>query len=200
LNVNTIDWFFRFDKPSTIHSLVRSQVRLKEKQSLHCSHCINDDHISMLKEINLKQMSNSLFQFDRFPDEILLTILKNLDNDQVLYSLMGVNQRLNRFLHDSLFTNHLTLMNRSVTNHVSPLSERVLHRFCSQILPEIHHQIQWLNIESSSMKRILSFIYPNLNGLGLYNLDNLEIEMMTHFTRMLFSFSEKRKSLIFSLF
>jgi hypothetical protein len=110
---------------------------------------------------------------------------------------MGVNQRLNTFVHDSLFTNHLTLINRSVTNFVSPLSERVLHRFSSQILPEIHHQIQWLNIESSSMERILSFVYPNLNGLGLYNL---QIETMTHlFTRMLFSFSEKRKFPSFSL-
>ncbi len=142
-------------------------------------------------------MSNSLFRFDHFSDEILLIILKNLDNDQVLYSLMGVNQRLNTFVHDSLFTNHLTLINRSVTNFVSPLSERVLHRFSSQILPEIHHQIQWLNIESSSMERILSFVYPNLNGLGLYNL---QIETMTHlFTRMLFSFSEKRKFPSFSL-
>lgn len=142
-------------------------------------------------------MSNSLFRFDHFSDEILLIILKNLDNDQVLYSLMGVNQRLNTFVHDSLFTNHLTLINRSVTNLVSPLSERILHRFSSQILPEIHHQIQWLNIESSSMERILSFVYPNLNGLGLYNL---QIETMTHlFTRMLFSFSEKRKFPSFSL-
>ena len=132
-------------------------------------------------------MSNSLFRFDDFSDEILLIILKNLDNDQVLYSLMGVNQRLNTFVHDSLFTNHLTLINRSVTNIVSPLSERVLHRFSSQILPEIHHQIQWLNIESSSMERILSYVYPNLNGLGLYNL---QIETKAHsFTRMLFSFS-----------
>ena len=136
-------------------------------------------------------MSNSLFRLDHFSDEILLIILKNLQNDQVLYSLMGVNQRLNRLVYDSFFTNHLTLINRSVTNFVSPLSEKVLHRFSSEILPEIHHQIQWLNLESSSMEEILSFVYPNLNGLALYNL---QISRMTHlFTSMLFSFCRENK-------
>ena len=122
-------------------------------------------------------MVHSLIQLDDLPDEVLMIILKKLDSDQVLYSLMGVNKRLNTFIHDSIFTNHLTLMKRSVNDSISPLSEKILHRFYSQILPEIHHKIQWLNVESSSMERILSTNYPNLHGLGLYNL---EIEPMTH--------------------
>lgn len=55
------------------------------------------------------QMVDSFVQLDHFPDEILLIILKNLENDEVLYSLMGVNQRLNRFVHASIFTSDLTL-------------------------------------------------------------------------------------------
>jgi len=156
-----------------------------------------------LQDSNLFVMLNmkySLVELNELPDEILVKILKNLNNVQVLYSFMRSNQRFDRLVRDDIFTNRLSLLRSSSSNRIYSLDESMVNRFCDEILPEIHHQIQWLNIESSSMKRILSFIYPNLNGLGLYNLDNLEIEMMTHFTRMLFSFSEKRKSLIFSLF
>lgn len=122
-------------------------------------------------------MVHSLVQLDDLPDEVLMIILKKLDNDQVLYSLIGVNKRLNTLVYDSIFTSHLTLMKRFVNDSISPLSERILHRFYSQILPEIHYKIQWLNIESSSIERILSANYPNLHGLGLYNL---EMETTTH--------------------
>ncbi|CAF4449238.1 unnamed protein product, partial [Rotaria sp. Silwood2] len=117
-------------------------------------------------------MKHSLVQLDHLPDEILLIILKKLDNDQVLYSLMGVNKRLNTFVYDSIFTSHLTLMRCSSNDSISPLSDTILDRFYLQILPTIHHKIQWLNVESSSMERILlSANYPNLYGLGLYNLE-----------------------------
>jgi hypothetical protein len=42
-------------------------------------------------------MKRSLVQLNDLPDEILMIILKKLDNDQVLYSLIGVNKRLNTF-------------------------------------------------------------------------------------------------------
>jgi hypothetical protein len=74
-------------------------------------------------------MAHSLVQLDDLPDEVLMIILKKLDNDQVLYSLMGINKRLNTFVHDSIFTSHLTLMERSVNDSISPLSERILRRF-----------------------------------------------------------------------
>ncbi|CAF4739499.1 unnamed protein product, partial [Rotaria sp. Silwood2] len=47
-----------------------------------------------------------------------------------------------------------------------------LDRFCLQILPSIRHKIKWVNLESSSMKRILHATnYPNLYGLGLYDIE-----------------------------
>ncbi|CAF3738425.1 unnamed protein product [Rotaria sordida] len=53
-----------------------------------------------------------------------------------------------------------------------PLPDPVLDRFCLQILPKIHCNIKWLNLESSSMTRILlATNYPILYGLGLYNID-----------------------------
>ncbi|CAF4359978.1 unnamed protein product, partial [Rotaria sordida] len=47
-----------------------------------------------------------------------------------------------------------------------------LNRFCLQILPSIHHKIQWLDLESSSMKYVLKAVdYLNLHTLGLYNIN-----------------------------
>ncbi len=47
----------------------------------------------------------------------------------------------------------------------------MLDRFCFQILPSIHHKIKWIDLEVSSMKRILSANYPILFGLGIYNIE-----------------------------
>lgn len=115
-------------------------------------------------------MKNSSVELNDLPDEILIIILKKLCNVEVLYSLKGVNKRLNAITNDPIFTNQLTLMRRASDHHIDPLFDPVLDRFCLQILPEIHHTIKWLNLESSSMKRILlSTNYPNLYGLGLYD-------------------------------
>ncbi|CAF3396199.1 unnamed protein product, partial [Rotaria sp. Silwood2] len=96
-----------------------------------------------------------------------------------------VNKRLNTFIHDSAFTSHLTLMKRFSNNPIHPLFDTILDRFFLQILPSIHHKIQWLDVESSSVERILlSTNYPNLYRLGLYNL---EIEEAKHlFTSKIF--------------
>jgi hypothetical protein len=116
-------------------------------------------------------MNYSIVQLNDLPDEILMIILKKLCNIEVLYSLKGVNKRLNRILRDPIFTRRLSLMRCFSNDSINPLSDAMLNRFCSQILPEIHHQIQRLVLESSSMGRILSATnYPNLRELGLYKL------------------------------
>ncbi|CAF1005573.1 unnamed protein product [Rotaria magnacalcarata] len=123
-------------------------------------------------------MKHSLIQLNDLPDEILMIILKKLDNNEVFYSLIGVNKRLNTLVHDTIFTSHLTLMKYFSDDSINPLSDTILDRFYSQILPAIRHQIQWLDVESSSMERILlSTNYANLYRLGLYNL---EIERAKH--------------------
>lgn len=112
------------------------------------------------------------------PDEILLIILKKLSNIDVLHSLFGVNQQLNRILKDSIFTSHLTLFQRAKIGNfleskytIIQLSNSIINRYCSKILPLIREKIQWLDVERISMECILSTTnYPNLNGLGLYNL------------------------------
>ncbi|CAF1417233.1 unnamed protein product [Rotaria sordida] len=116
-------------------------------------------------------MEYSSVQLNDLSDKILIYILKNLSNIDVLYSLIGVNKRLNKIVCDSFFTNRLTLLKSSLNYCVLPLSDRILDRFCLQILPKIHDKIKWLDLESFSMERILlATNYPNLYGLGLYNI------------------------------
>ncbi|CAF4990736.1 unnamed protein product [Rotaria sp. Silwood1] len=114
-------------------------------------------------------MEDSLIQLNDLPDEILMMVLKKLHSCDVLYSLIGVNKRLDTIVQDSFFTAYLTLTvpPYGFLNFTDP----ILDRFCSKILPKIHHKIGWINVESSSMERFLrSKNYPNLYGLGLCHL------------------------------
>ena len=121
-------------------------------------------------EVMIK-MKRSLVELNDLPDEILLTIFKKLDNVSLLNSLMNVNRRLNRIICDPIFTNRLTLMRHLSDGSVHSLLNSVLDRFCSEVLPEIHCKIKWLDLEASSMDRIfLATDYPNLCGLGLFDI------------------------------
>ncbi|CAF3806548.1 unnamed protein product [Rotaria sp. Silwood1] len=118
-------------------------------------------------------MHNSLIHLPDLPDEILLIIFKKLNNVELLYSLTNVNKRLQKIVHDSIFTSHLTLLHYFSKDYIYPLLDPIVDRFCLHILPEIYHKIKWLNLESLTMERILrSTNYPNLYGLGLYNIPN----------------------------
>ncbi len=63
------------------------------------------------------------------PDEILLDIFKNLNNLEVLYSLTGVNKRLNKIVHDPNFTSCSTLFQRVLDEFIYPLPDPILDRF-----------------------------------------------------------------------
>jgi hypothetical protein len=90
---------------------------------------------------------------------------------------MGINTRLDRILSHPVFTENLTLLRHFSNRLIYPLLDTVLDRFCLQILPQIHHKINVLNLESSSMERILlAGDYPKLHGLSLYNLDEKTTE------------------------
>jgi hypothetical protein len=116
-------------------------------------------------------MEYTSVQLNDLPDEILLTIFKKLANVELLYSLVGVNKRLNKIAHDFVFTNNLALLMFTPDGFVYSLRNQVLDRFCLHILPEIHEKIKWLELESQSMKRILlAANYPNLYGISLYNI------------------------------
>ncbi|CAF3169754.1 unnamed protein product [Rotaria sp. Silwood2] len=118
-------------------------------------------------------MEYSCVGLNDLPDEILMIILKKLNNLEVLYSLQGVNQRLNKMVHDSIFAGRLTFVKWFSHNFIDLFCcNMVLDRFCLQILPEIHGKIKWLDLEASSMKHVLRVTdYPNLHTLGLYNIN-----------------------------
>ncbi|CAF2069168.1 unnamed protein product [Rotaria magnacalcarata] len=142
-------------------------------------------------------MEGSLIQLNDLPDEILLIILKKLDNIEVLYSFIGFNKQLDQLVHGSIFTNCLTMTRRSNDSYY-PLNGPVFQRFCSQILPKIHHKVKWLNLESSTMKDILLCTnYPNLYGLGLYNINKeYAFRIFTDETPLIHIFQSKISSLV----
>src|ERR1700722_19426392 len=106
------------------------------------------------KHMNTK-MEHSIVQLIDLPDELLVMIFQRLNNVELLYSLMGINTRLDRIISDPVFTTYLTLFRYFSNHHICPLVDTVLGRFCSQILPKIHYKINVLHLESSSMGRIL---------------------------------------------
>lgn len=117
-------------------------------------------------------MLSNMNRLDSLPDEILLTILKNLDNISVLYSLFDVSKRLNRIVYDPIFTRQLSLVRRLSNGRSYSLSYPILDRFCFNILPKIDDTITHLDVEPSTMKSILRIgNYPNLCKLGLYNVN-----------------------------
>jgi len=116
-------------------------------------------------------MEFSFVQLMDLPDEILMIILKKLDNVDVLYSLMDVNTRLNQIVHDPIFTTKIMLMKPIDQTLIQ--GDILLDRFCSQILPKIHHKIKWLKLQSASTERILlAGDYPNLCQLDIFIIHN----------------------------
>jgi hypothetical protein len=70
-------------------------------------------------------------------------------------------------------------MDHSVDGRVCSLPYPMFNRFCLQILPQIHHKIQWLNLEPLTMNTfLLSENYPNLSGLGLYGLEMQKVKYL----------------------
>lgn len=101
-----------------------------------------------------------------------MCILKKLNTIDV-FNLFGINDRLDNLLYDEIFTSKLTLFVSSSNEFIQPPDDNLIDRFCLQILPQIHHKIKWLNLESSSIERILlATNYPYLHGIGLYCINS----------------------------
>ncbi|CAF2092791.1 unnamed protein product, partial [Rotaria magnacalcarata] len=104
-------------------------------------------------------------------DEMLLTILNKLDNVDVLYSLIGVNQKFDRLARSIDFTQSLDLTTISSYGDDHSKIKSMFNRFCFSILPQIQHNIQCLTLDPWSMASILSIEnYPKLHKLTLINL------------------------------
>jgi hypothetical protein len=117
-------------------------------------------------------MNYSGIGFLDIPDEILLIILSKLKNIDVLYSLVGVHERLDKILCDTIFTRSIDFATILSNGKNDSLMKQMLDRFCLDILPRIDQNIECLTLEPFSMKCILrASDYPNLHKLNLVKLD-----------------------------
>jgi len=119
-----------------------------------------------------KSNNNHLNLLD-LPDEILLIIFNKLNTVDVLYSLVDVNQRLDRLALNPLYIRDLDMTIKPGFNHAFSKDDQVLSRICEKILPRIHHQINKLTLEPNSIEHILFPInYPQLYSLSLVNFSH----------------------------
>jgi hypothetical protein len=70
-------------------------------------------------------MKYSTYELCDLPDEILMIILKQLNNAEALYCLIGVNKRLNQILHDQIFTSDLSLMIGLSDRRIYPVADPI---------------------------------------------------------------------------
>jgi hypothetical protein len=105
------------------------------------------------------------------PDELLLTIFNKLNSIDVLYSLIGVNQKLDKLAQDITFSRSLDFVAILSNEENDPKINSVLDRFCTDILPQVHHNIECLTLEPSLLECVLyTGEYPKLRKLTLVNL------------------------------
>ena len=115
--------------------------------------------------------SCSTVQLLDLPDEILIEIFNKLTTVDVFYSILSVNKRLDQLVRDPVFTHFLDLTTKTTYGERNAIPVIMLNQFCSYILPQIHHNIQSLSIETSSIERILQTCnYPKLHRLILHSI------------------------------
>ena len=114
------------------------------------------------------------------PNEVLLIIFDKLNMIDVLYSLVGINERLDQLVLHPLYIRHLnvtSMTGTSVSDRAFPMDGRVLDRVCQDILPRIYDQVDQLTVEEQSMERILETInYPDLRSLSLVNFSRKTLD------------------------
>ncbi|CAF0737255.1 unnamed protein product [Adineta steineri] len=95
------------------------------------------------------------------PDEILLFILKNLNNIDILYSLSDINNRRLNILAQEITS-------IDILKFVSIDNISIIGRFCNDILPRIHHNVKGFIFDPIFMERILlATDYPSLTKLTI---------------------------------
>jgi len=96
------------------------------------------------------------------PDEILLMILNNLHSVQIMYSLEGVNKRLDA-MAVSISNSKIIHLAKCLYDDVSSIYDAILDRICSDILSRICDNIEEISLDASIMERVLlAYKYPNL--------------------------------------
>jgi hypothetical protein len=110
-------------------------------------------------------MSRSNIHLLDLPNEVLFIILRKLNNIDVLYSLLDINNgRLDILAQDKIFTN--------ILNFIDIDNISLIDRFCIDILPRIHHNVEYIILEPIFMERILlATVFSNLTDLKLFSFE-----------------------------
>ncbi|CAF4214909.1 unnamed protein product, partial [Rotaria sordida] len=141
-------------------------------------------------------MSRSNVNLLDLPDEILLVILKKLNNIDVLYSFIDINnEHLNSLAYEKIFSDTLNFV--SIDN-VSAIDQEKLDRFCKDILPKIHENVKCFILQPISMECILHAAdYRNLTELKLFNFtQEVVLNYFTNQSSIRYIFQEKITNLI----
>jgi hypothetical protein len=102
-------------------------------------------------------------------NHLTVNIFNKLNNIDVLYSLIRVNEKLDRLFRDITLTQSIDLVRISSNEHNHSKSKSIFNRFCIDILLRIEHNIECLTLYSLSIDHVLRI--GNL-GFGL-NGDSL---------------------------
>ncbi|CAF4175919.1 unnamed protein product [Rotaria socialis] len=167
------------EKPRFIQEL--EPIIVNNVRSLILTARVKHDPTSELNGKNSKNTYNHMQLDVVIGNTIKLIIHKTIVKNAGTYELiavnaldsitLGLNNRLNKIVRDSDFTNHLAHTLFTSNGFVYSLPNSIVDQFCLYILPEIHQKIKWLDLESLSMERILlAADYPNLYGISLYNI------------------------------
>jgi hypothetical protein len=120
-------------------------------------------------------MNDSTVNILSLSDEILLVIYNKLDNMDVLYSLIGVNRKLDRLARDITFTQSVDLLTILSNESNDSKNKSILDRFFFDILPQIQHNIESLTLDSLLIDRV--FRIGNYSKLHKLTFLNLQFEM-----------------------
>ncbi|CAF1379209.1 unnamed protein product [Rotaria sordida] len=154
---------------------IRPRVPILIKKTRR-SMSIKEDTNSEVKNQTVQSFEPLLYKVGLLdlPNEILLMIFKKLGNIDVLYSLLDVdNQRLDIIAQENTFTNTLKFLIITLTDDILSLTDSIVDRFCTNILPRIHQNVKSLILDSLSMERILLVgDYPNLTEIKLFNFND----------------------------
>ncbi|CAF1503362.1 unnamed protein product [Rotaria sordida] len=117
-------------------------------------------------------MNNSIARIVDLPDEILVTIFKKLHSFDVLYSLVGVNKKLDKVACDVTFTRSIDLTTISLDKADDSRINAILDRFCMGILPRIQKKMECLAIQACFLQCVYhASDYLNLRSFTIVNLE-----------------------------
>ncbi|CAF5148867.1 unnamed protein product [Rotaria magnacalcarata] len=116
-------------------------------------------------------MNHSTLSILALCDEMVLAILNKLNNMDVLYSLIGVNKKLDSLVRDITFTQSIDLVTISSNEHNDSRNKSILDRFCFDIIPRIQQNIESLILDPLSIDRVLCIgNYSKLYKVALVNV------------------------------